>query len=97
MNYSPYGTIGETPKWRSLLYIIALGIITWLLGSRFDRMLYFAVPIAAGFIILFIAGINKVVRDPHRRSQLMPHAKWLICAAIIGNVLITVWKILGRK
>ena len=97
MNYSPYGRIGETPKWRLALYVVALATITVLMGHTFGSELYWGIPIAAGFLFLVFVGINHLVRDPERRARLAPYAKWLIWAAVLGNIILFGGDYWGKK
>jgi len=97
MNYSPYGGIGETPKWRWAVYVLALAAITVFFGHQFRTELYWGIPIGAGSLVLFFVGINRLVRDPERRARLAPYAKWLIWAGILGNIILFVWDHWAKK
>lgn len=85
------------PKWRIALYLLAFALITGTLGHAFDPRLYWVIPIGAGFLVVFFAALNWLVRDPDRRTRLRPYAKWLILAAVLGNVILLLFKIYGTK
>ena len=97
MNYSPYGSIGETPKWRLGVYILAVAAITAFLGHQFGAKLYWGIPVGVGFLVFFFIGINCLVRDRDRRARLAPYAKWLIWAAVMGNIILIVWGHWSKK
>ena len=92
MNYSPYGGYSTTPRWRWGVYLLALAAITVFFGHEFGRELYWGIPLGTGFLVFLFFGINWLVRNPERRSRLVPYAKWLILAGIIGNILLFIWK-----
>ena len=97
MNYLPYGSLGDTPKWRWGAYVLVLVAIIGFLGHQFDTRLYWGIPIVTGLLILFFIGINWLVRDPERRLRLAPYAKWLILAAVVINIFLFFWDNFGDK
>ena len=79
------------------LYVVLLGFVTFGMGRAFDPNLYWGIPLCAFLLFLMFVGINWLVRDAERRARLVPYAKWLILAGVIGNVILFVWKHWGLQ
>ena len=79
------------------MYVVALLVITIVLGRTVDEHLYWGFPVVAGLLIGFFIVVNRTARDSEQRARLLPYAKWLIYCGVAVNVALMIWKHFAGK
>jgi hypothetical protein len=101
MKYEPSerfrsGGLRETPWWRWSIYVILFAtVVVWL--GKLESFLLYAVPLAALFIVLIVAGISKALKTPRFRTWLLSNLWWLIPLFLLAQVALFIWGQSGGK
>ncbi len=97
MKYEPTerfrtGGLRETPGWRLVLYVILFAIAVSFLGT-FNHFLFYAIPIAALFVVLLFVGMHRALNLPHLRAWVIVNLLWIIPLFIFLQSMVAVLQI----